>query len=98
MPKIASHARILDAVGGVVQEIDFVMCCHCGAHHAYRSTLDAHLRGEQRLGFCQRCNAPRCLTCAECVPLDAQLANVEAGRHHAAPRPVSIVLPCDVPG
>ncbi len=98
MPKIASQARIYDAGSGRVEEIDFVQCCHCGAHHPFRSTLDAHLRGEQRLGFCQRCNAPRCLTCSECVPLDAQLANVEAGKWHAAPRSVSIAVPRDVPG
>ena len=98
MPRIASVARIFGGVNGRVDEIDFVQCCHCGAHHPYRSTLDAHLRGEKRLGFCSCCNAPTCLSCTECVPLDAQLANVEAGRWHAAPRNVSIVVPRDVPG
>lgn len=98
MPKIASHARILDAGSDVVHEIDFVQCRHCGAHHPYRSTLDAHLRGEKRLNWCARCAAPCCLACTECVPIDQQLANLEAGRHVLAPRPVFVAVPRDVPG
>ena len=98
MPKIASEARILDAGCDTVQRIDYVACCHCGRQHAYRSTLDAHLRGEQRLGFCMRCGAPRCLTCETCVPLDRQLENIEAGRHALDVSRVSLVIPVSSPG
>lgn len=93
MPKIASHARILDAGSDVVHEIDFVQCCHCGAHHPYRSTLDAHLRGEHRLNWCARCGAPCCRGCQSCVPLEQQLANVEAGRLATHERPALIAVP-----
>lgn len=57
-----------------------LQCCHCGRHFVPRPGS-----GQVR-GWCLRCNRPVCgPACAACVPLEQQLANLEAGRPANAP-------------
>ena len=62
-----------------------IACGHCGKHHVIR-----HGSGRWRvLGFCALCNRMVCgPTCTgNCVPQEAQVENIEAGRDVDAPRP-----------
>lgn len=56
-------------------EVGTLQCCHCGGHW-----IPAPGSGRIR-GFCQRCHGPVCGPgCAECVPVEQYLENVEQGR------------------
>lgn len=70
------------AVAGTLQ------CCHCGTHWIPQP-------GSGRIrGWCSRCNGPVCGPgCAECVPHERQIENIEAGRDVLTPLPASIVVP-----
>ena len=55
-------------------EIGTLQCCHCGGHW-----LPIPGSGKVR-GFCQRCNGFVCGPgCAECVPMEQYLENMEKG-------------------
>lgn len=52
-----------------------LQCCHCGGHFAPRPGS-----GTVR-GFCTRCMGPVCGPgCAECVPAEQLLTNLETGK------------------
>ena len=56
-------------------EIATLQCVHCGAHWKVQPGSG------KRRGFCSRCNGPVCgPKCAECVPAEQQLENMEQGR------------------
>jgi len=58
-----------------VQEFGTVQCVHCGGHFPIKPGS-----GKIR-GFCMRCNGPICgPKCVKCVPEEAMLENMEAGR------------------
>jgi hypothetical protein len=58
-----------------ILEAGTLQCVHCGAHWQIRPGS-----GKIR-GFCSRCNGPVCgPKCAECVPAELQLDNMEKGR------------------
>lgn len=104
---IRTHSKPLGAVGGTllaeyldggrVVERQTVMCAHCGAHGIYRPGAG------KSLGWCGRCAAYTCPTCAqlgECVPVEQYLENLEAGMSHEEARrfrPVSVSVPVEVP-
>lgn len=60
---------------GRVSESETHLCCHCGGHFVMQ-------KGSGRLrGFCTRCNGLICgPACANCVPAEQLLENIEAGR------------------
>ena len=62
-----------------------VQCVHCGQH--WRP-----MPGSGRVrGFCARCNGPVCgPSCAECIPAEQQLENIEAGRPVLTTRPLIV--------
>ena len=66
-----------------------LQCVHCGAHFTPQP-------GSGRVrGFCTRCHGPVCGPgCAQCVPHEQQLENLEAGRDRLAPRPLAV--PCSL--
>lgn len=67
---------------------DYVHCCHCQRAWPVASVVDGHLRGNKVLGWCAKCARPCCPTCAaQCVPIEQQLANVEAGLPELTERP-----------
>ena len=69
---------------------DTIQCVHCYRHWVYKPGS-----GKTR-GFCTRCNGFVCgPKCAECVPKEAKLENIEAGRDVMF-RPVTISVPCDI--
>lgn len=60
-----------------ILEISTMQCCHCGGHF-YPQPGSGIVRG-----FCQRCMGPVCGPgCAECVPEEQYLENMEKGRAH----------------
>lgn len=58
-----------------ILEVKTLQCVHCGGHFPV-------CPGSGRVrGFCQRCCGPVCGPgCAECVPTDLLLENLERGR------------------
>jgi hypothetical protein len=69
-----------------ILEARTIQCVHCGQHWVPKPGS-----GIER-GFCMNCNGPICgRKCAECVPQEAQVENLEAGRPLDAPR--KIILP-----
>lgn len=70
----------IEIVNGVERQSDYVHCCHCGRAHLVAASLKNYVLGKPSLGFCAKCNAPACPTCGECVPLELQIENMEAGR------------------
>ena len=62
-----------------------LQCVHCGRHFRLQP-------GSGRVrGFCSRCNGPVCgPDCAECVPAEQQLENMEAGRPILTTRPLIV--------
>ena len=58
-----------------IQEIPTLQCVHCGGHFPVQPGS-----GKVR-GFCMRCRGPVCgPKCAECVPTEQLLENIEHGR------------------
>lgn len=71
-------------------EVPTRQCVHCGMH--FPGYPD---RGTKR-GYCFNCHGPICGPgCAECIPIEQWLDNVEAGR---APnfRPIQAAVPRSV--
>jgi hypothetical protein len=68
-------------------EVPTLQCVHCGGHWVPQS-------GSGRVrGFCQRCMGPICGPgCAECVPVEQYLENMEKGRPDDF-RPTQIIVP-----
>lgn len=60
-------------------EIPTLQCVHCGGHFPVQP-------GSGRIrGFCGRCKGPVCGPgCAECVPVELQLDNLEQSRRRNA--------------
>lgn len=74
-----------------LQEIKTIMCVHCGGHW-----IPTPGSGRVR-GWCQNCHGFVCGPgCAECVPVEQYLENMEKGRPDNW-RPVSVYIPADVP-
>lgn len=78
-------------------EVEYVACVHCGKQHPVRASIEALLRGQQVLGLCTRCNGPHCPECAECVPMERQLENIEAGRDPLDTSRLSLAFPQSPP-
>lgn len=74
-----------------ILEASTLQCCHCGRHWVPRPGS-----GNTR-GFCFKCNRPVCgPKCAECVPIEQLLENIEAGRpdeYTPTRAPVKLWLP-----
>jgi len=65
-----------DQETGRVTERDSVACRHCGRHVTVTPGGNG---GAVGLGWCGRCAAPVCATCAasgRCLPFEARLAEV----------------------
>lgn len=75
-------------------ELATLQCKHCGGHFfkkpgslikSFLTTDEAKRReaeGKSVRGWCQNCNGPICgPSCAECVPADLYLTNLEKGRN-----------------
>lgn len=79
---------------GLERQGEGFRCCHCGRMHLVAGALqDLILQRPGAVGFCTRCNHPRCAECAECVPEERQIENVEAGRSRLAAAPAFAAFP-----
>ena len=66
---------IMTGPGGAVIEADTLQCVHCGRHWAVSP------ESRRMTGYCHTCNGPVCSArCAECVPAEQQLENMEQHR------------------
>jgi hypothetical protein len=78
---------------GALLELPTVQCVHCGGHFLLKppkavvfplTPLEAKAReadGKRTRGYCYRCNGYFCgPDCAECVPTELLLDNMERGR------------------
>jgi hypothetical protein len=76
---------------GRLRESDTLQCCHCGRHWVVQPGS-----GRKR-GFCLRCGQVTCggAECAECVPQELRLENVEQGRA-AGHRPIAAPVGCHI--
>ena len=74
---------------GELQTGDTLSCCHCGCHWEVRAGS-----GVQR-GFCQQCMGYVCggPDCHDCLPKEARLANLEAGRPLLTPLAPKVLVP-----
>lgn len=68
-----------------LEMIPTAQCCHCGGMWEIRP-------GSGRIrGWCTKCQGPVCGPgCAECVPHERQLDNMEAGLPANTPGPVMV--------
>lgn len=73
---------------GEQQQGATLSCCHC--QHTWIVQ-----KGSGKLrGFCQQCMGFVCgPQCAECVPIERRIENMEAGRPENTPAPVKILVP-----
>ena len=62
----------------------------------FLGVLDA--KGREVLGYCARCNGVHCPSCAECVPAERQLENIEAGRSPLDVSRVTVAIPRAIEG
>ena len=69
----------------IIEQMPTLQCCHCGFTWAYQP-------GSGRIrGWCMKCHGPVCgPRCAECVPKERQLENIEAGRPLKTPSPAMV--------
>lgn len=76
MSREAGYVAIVDPGSDKpILEARTLQCVHCGGHWVPRPGS-----GIER-GFCTRCNGPVCgRGCAECVPAEQMLENIEQGR------------------
>ena len=74
---------------GPEQTFDTVQCCHCGRHWVFEPGS-----GRKR-GYCLKCNAITCGNerCDLCVPIEAQIDNMEHGRPVLTERPLIVSVP-----
>lgn len=94
MPKIQSVGLVEGR-----EVADYVHCCHCQRAWPVRSVMEAHLRGDKKLGWCGKCARPCCPACeATCTPVEQMLSNIEAGLDPLAPRPAFSFIPRTVEG
>lgn len=93
----ASQATITDPDLSHALEIEFFQCCHCGAHHAARASIEALIRNPTALGYCARCDGVHCPGCSTCVPVERQLENIESGRHRLDLSRVTVAFPGEPP-
>lgn len=83
-------AGLVTVFGDTVSEVPTLRCVHCGGHWMIRPGS-----GITR-GFCQNCMGPVCGPgCADCVPVELYLENVEKGR---PPGHVPVVVPVSYRG
>lgn len=78
----------ITTIEGHLREADTLQCVHCGMHWMV-------VKGSgRRRGFCTRCAGPTCgqHACDECVPMEQQLENIEAGRDQFH-RPTRLWIP-----
>jgi hypothetical protein len=67
-------------------------CCHCGKMHEVRKGI------EKKCGRCPKCMGGKhggfiCgPTCAECIPIEQRLENMEHGLPEETPRPVKVLI------
>lgn len=63
-------------------------CCHCQSAWIVQ-------KGSGKLrGYCQNCMGFVCgPACAECIPIERRIENLEAGRPELTPAPVRIFVP-----
>lgn len=74
--------------GQQLQELPTVACVHCGFNWVPQPGS-----GKVR-GWCTRCNGPVCGPgCAECVPKEQQMLNMEMGRAPRTPGPTQVNVP-----
>lgn len=74
-----------------ILETKTLQCCHCGGHW-YPQPGSGRIRG-----WCQRCNGPVCGPgCADCIPTEQLLENMEKGRPLDF-RPIVGYVSADVP-
>lgn len=86
--KPSGHYEIVDPEGPTVRG-DTVCCVHC--KHTW-----LFIPGSGRLrGWCHRCGGLTCGSpaCDLCVPFEARLENLEAGRPELTPPPTLVVNP-----
>ena len=69
-----------------------LQCCHCGGHFPAKASVNNEVYGPEQAkqmatagktmrGFCMNCNGPVCgPSCADCLPVEAYLENMEHGR------------------
>jgi hypothetical protein len=88
MPKEAGLLTIIDPGSDKpLLEVASLQCVHCGCHWVPQPGS-----GKVR-GFCTRCHGPVCGPgCAECVPTEQLLENLEAGRELHF-RPTKVFIP-----
>ena len=86
----SGHFQTMDALGKMVEGAT-LSCCHCQATWVVK-------RGSGKLrGFCQNCNGFVCgPACAECVPIERRIENIEAGRPENTPAPAKIWVPPEI--
>ena len=79
----ASGYYVLSGPGGE-ESGETRSCCHCQALWVYRPRTGSGIRR----GFCPLCMAMTCgrPECDPCVPVEARLENIEAGRPELTPR------------
>jgi len=103
MPRIDSVGIVLTDHGE--RHEDWIQCRHCGRHVLFASALDEAVKGRAAMSFCAKCDGPVCHACAECVPQERQIENIEAGRAVLTPtKPFAafprnpLILPASFPG
>lgn len=77
-------------------EIGYYGCVHCGGHFPMPRFGNSEEDRATRIGrgFCMRCNGYICgASCANCVPLEQYLENLENGRD---PDFVPVVVPVSI--
>jgi len=74
---------------GELKDGETLSCCHCGGIWILQKGS-----GKAR-GFCQQCDRVHCggPTCWECIPYEARIENLEAGRPELTPRPTKVFIP-----
>ena len=94
------------AADGAILEVKTLCCVHCGGHFPAKAPKDPQARfftaeearerqaaGKTLRGFCTRCCGPVCGPgCAECVPVEQYLENLEKGREENF-RPLIVGIP-----
>jgi hypothetical protein len=73
----SSQIIITPADGSREGQADLVQCVHCGRHWPVGASIGLILQRKLDLGFCGRCNGITCPGCAECIPIERQLEQLE---------------------
>src|SRR4051812_5890735 len=92
MMKAIAHADghvFISGPSGEQLRADTKQCCHCGRHWIV-------LKGSGILrGYCQGCDHSTCgaAECDPCIPQEARLENIEAGKPELTERAAKILVP-----